>query len=92
MRQIEKDMLKALEEGRSWKMGNTEVICFIGGERVYLHGNCIYYKDLDGIKHYQTCGWPTVTTRSRLRALGLDCQIKDGQIITKDGRVVPKRA
>lgn len=93
MRQIEKEMRAAINAGRNWKKDNTQVICSPlswsnldgckPGEaaRVFLHGNLICVVLTDGRREYSTTGWNTPTTRSRLRALGLDCRIKDGVII-----------
>ena len=56
--------------------------------RVYLHGNHIatVYHDAvlarrypHGVPNYATlCNWPTATTASRLRALGINASIRDG--------------
>lgn len=89
MRKIEKQMLEAIREGRNWQGGNTTVAHYPkdSGIRfctVTLHGNHI--ADVwDGGK----CGevsavadtfkrWPTRTTVSRLRALGIDASTRKG--------------
>lgn len=83
MRLIEKKMVEALKEGRSFKSGNTKVsapsIQFLGAvgpveERsVYLFGNKIatISSDQEGFRMLTICmcGWPSVTTRSRLNAI-----------------------
>ena len=70
MREIEKKMVVAVADGRHWKLDNTEVTP--DGE-VFLYGNLIAFK-VDG--KLERCDstfkrWPTATTKSRLRALGL---------------------
>lgn len=86
-RKIEQQMLAAIREGRSWQSGNTSVT-FHASEHnaglcsVFLHGNRIAIWD----RCYGTATavndtfrrWPTSTTRSRLRALGIDASIKRG--------------
>ena len=77
MNKIEEQMLAAIREGRSWKSGNTEVdVLLPTNERaVYLHGNHIATVAPDGSHttvNKTTLGrWPTNTTKSRLRALGV---------------------
>lgn len=89
MRKVEIEMLKAIHEGRDWQSGNTavEVSQHIGNPfcyaTVYLHGNQIaeiYQTEATGealivaaeLKTWRR--WPTVTTASRLKALGIDCK------------------
>lgn len=88
MRKIEREMLKAIHERRDWMQGNTvvEVAQHVGNPycdaTVYLHGNCIAEITPDGtvIPDEQTFAeWPTVTTRSRLHALGVDACIRQGR-------------
>lgn len=94
MRKIEKDMLQAIKDRRNWQSGNTQVkitqhngVAFCD---VLLHGNWIAdmgedgttYPNLDVIRN-----WPTMTTRSRLRALGINASIKDGQMLI-DGEAI----
>lgn len=71
MRQIEREMNNALKTNVGWSRGNT---CVTADGIVYLHGNRIAYRDPTGtlvmdLETYRR--WPTVTTRSRLRALGI---------------------
>ena len=70
MRQLETKMLAAGRGGFAWHGANTSVTA---DGTVYLHGNRIAYREggvlvPDLVTFAQ---WPTVTTRSRLRALGL---------------------
>lgn len=73
MRIIEQEMCQAVREGCDWQKSNTRVRIEAGGDCacVYLHGNLIAIKDYrTNIWHYSHCGWRTMTTRSRLNALG----------------------
>ena len=95
MRKIEQDMLAAIRCAKSyWKQANTEIKSGImpsGHHRVYvyLHGNEIAYCDVDRssrhigrvkVNHDVLASWPTVTTKSRLRALGVDLTQTKGKI------------
>ena len=82
MRKIEKEMLQAVLTGSNWSKDNTSVSFSNNGNGlVSLHGNIIAYvdtqtniePDLNTLKR-----WPTVTTKSRLRALGLNIETKKG--------------
>lgn len=78
MRRIEKRMINAIYHGKDWKENNTEVRITHEGEtaKVYLHGNRIAKVDLGTvIPDIRTFSrWPTATTCSRLRALGIRCK------------------
>lgn len=77
MRVIEQKMLQALSEGKSFKCGNTEVDYDNKGNKfVLLHGNCIYAV-VNGVASFSLAGWDTVTTKSRLRALGVDIRTRN---------------
>jgi hypothetical protein len=88
MRKIEQEMLYAIRTRKNWKSGNTKTIQFAGPtgpvSQVFLHGHHIadvcsetgsVYVDLTTLRQ-----WPTVTTKSRLRALGADLVQKRGVI------------
>lgn len=80
MRKIEEAMCAAVKERRNWQSGNTRVQVKDGGNwvKVYLWDNLIYTECLeDGAKRFTLAGWNTNTTRSRLRALGVDVCQKD---------------
>ena len=77
MRRIEEKMVAAFKENRNWKESNTEVISYNGITSVYLFGNRIARKQ-NGKTKFSKCGWDSVTTASRLRALGCKCQIRKG--------------
>lgn len=86
MRQIETRMLAALAAGQDWRERNTVVTA---DRTVTLHGHRIAYHN--GQRMVVDIGtlqdWPTVTTKSRLRALGFDVEQRKGAIYL-DGRHV----
>ena len=72
MRKIEEQMLRAIAEHRNWRKSNTRVNIVNEWAEVFLFGNKIAQINLDSGDIYATHhGYPTVTTKSRLRALGL---------------------
>lgn len=79
MRKIEKEMCLAIGQKKSWSMDNTRVEYFndAHGEtaEVYLWGNHIgtyrYAKVQFFVNDETFAKWPTRTTKSRLRALGV---------------------
>ena len=84
MRKIEKQMIEAINNGSDFKSANTEVVFFAGTlATVYLHGHKIAtVKKRIGDDEIEADretfrDWPTATTRSRLRALGIDASIKN---------------
>lgn len=104
MRQIEAQMIRAINERRDWcsKGANgftcVEIAQHVGNPyciaTVYLHGNMIAeVVPSEGSRQYDKpgMGWavipdshtfrefPTPTTRSRLRALGVDAAIRQGE-------------
>ena len=90
MRQIEKQMLHAVINRNNWKKDNTEVVNEGGVISVYLHGNKIFALTSIGAM-YSFAGWDTVTTRSRLRALGLPIVSKDGSRYAYGNELSTKR-
>jgi len=82
MRKIEQEMVSALNGRRNWRKGNTEVVqdrsC--GGMSVYLHHNLIAFTYGGTVWPVLSTflDYPTRTTSSRLRALGIDASIKKG--------------
>ena len=80
MRKIEKKMLEAIEQGRDFTLANTHVKIDANTAHVFLHGNHIasvvqngkVMVNLDTLRAY-----PTSTTKSRLRALGVDVYTKN---------------
>ena len=80
MRVIEKEMIHAIEARKTWSKGNMYVR-YNGGTNtsdVFLHGNHIANVVSDAYGLFVTVNketlsrWPTPTTKSRLRALGVD--------------------
>lgn len=90
MRKIEQQMVAAIHEGRDWGSGNTAVVqsAVIGDieTEVYLYGTLIAKRHSIGFDTavgqpftpYNYASFPTATTRSRLRALGVDASIRNG--------------
>jgi len=81
MRKIEKFMLAAIEHHVPWSMNNTQVSIDANTAHVFLFGKHIAsvvnggtpIVNLDTLRAY-----PTATTKSRLRALGVDVTTKKG--------------
>jgi hypothetical protein len=80
MRVIEKKMVEAIQQGRNFTLDNTHVKIDANTAHVFLHGNHIasvvngnVMVNVDTLKAY-----PTVTTKSRLRALGINVTTKQG--------------
>ena len=85
MRQIEKQMVAAINRNENWSQANTMVTYLREDDtsRVYLHGHLIATVDDFGIA--RPCigtllAWPTRTTMSRLRALDIDVCTRRGDI------------
>ncbi len=88
MRKIEKEMLTAIENRKDWMKANMGV--FIEGSTnpygpragVYLHGHHIasFWYDSDElvVDSHTLSRFPTVTTKSRLRALGANVYTHKG--------------
>ena len=79
MRKIEERMVSAILHCRCWCEANTAVFCdgLSHHFAVKLHGNQIAEGQTGmgagfTVTHATLCGWDTPTTRSRLRALGVD--------------------
>ena len=85
MRKIEVEMLAAVRSCQPWQSGNTCVAPIPASEsgtpaaHVYLHGNHIATVSAGGyvqVNRDTLKRWPTSTTVSRLRALGVDARVK----------------
>jgi hypothetical protein len=86
MRLIEKEMLSAIKQGRSWSKDNTAVSFAesTGGSDVFLHGHHIATVQRNGLALVMVNtlrAWPTRTTMSRLRALGVDVCTRKGEVL-----------
>ncbi len=97
MRKIEEKMLYACPKGKNWCSGNTRVVSFTSNDerpvsRVFLYGHELgeWFRDTGTfeVKISTLKTWPTVTTRSRLRALGVDVRQQDGHQILNGERIV----
>jgi len=81
MRKIEEEMVDAVRKRRStWRGGNTSVNTVHGRTEVFLHSHHIATIKEDGeveVNKFTLRKWPTVTTKSRLRALGVDVRTKN---------------
>ena len=70
MRKIETQMQNALRNRVNWSKANTSVsIDNEGNQFVTLHGNLIAQISTFGDIKLSSCGWQTVTTKSRLNAI-----------------------
>lgn len=83
MRKIEKQMIDAINNCRTWHGANTSVSTIDDVNcAVFLHGNHI--ADVNSrtgfvmVNKYTLRKWPSVTTKSRLRALGANVTTKKG--------------
>ena len=77
MRKLEKHMNFALSNKSDWKGSNTEVIFndSTNCSQVFLHGHNIATLDhnTQALK-LSSCGWESVTTKSRLNAILQECK------------------
>tara|TARA_R100001082_G_scaffold13648_1_gene7021 strand:- start:1705 stop:2067 length:363 start_codon:yes stop_codon:yes gene_type:complete len=82
MRQIERQMIQAITNRKTWSNSNTRVVLWAGSPittdpdhnkeemRIYLHGNHIAsYNTKNMSLEVNNCGWLTRTTKSRLNAI-----------------------
>lgn len=79
MRVIEKKMLNAIEQGRNFTLDNTHVKIDANTAHVFLHGNHIASVTNGNVRvNVNTLrAYPTPTTKSRLRALGVNVYTKN---------------
>lgn len=70
MKKIEEKMNAALAAGREFKQSNTQVIITSAGHKFVMLYSTLIYADIHGRRYYSDGGCSTVTTASRLRALG----------------------
>lgn len=93
MRQIDKAMCEAIKARKNWKSGNTRVTIFNTqwgvNYKVELHGHPIYfYSEAEDIATFTLAGWDTLTTRTRLRALGVDLERKNGKTMYNGNEII----
>lgn len=94
MRKIEQEMMAALKQRKPFNKDNTFIVgddssgCPFDYSWVFLHGNNLgYWRHSDGqfeVNRDTLKQWPTVTTKSRLRALGVNLTQKKGKIYIDD--------
>jgi hypothetical protein len=65
MRKITSDIKQAFERGESLKIGNTRT----DGTSVFLHGNEIIRRDINGLVFATLAGYNTRTTRERVNGI-----------------------
>jgi len=90
MRKIEQQMNNAIARGESWAGGNTQVVTLVNGvSEVFLHGHHIAqcYGTETEVDIRTLLNWPTRTTMSRLRALGVHVFTRRGNIYL-DGKKI----
>lgn len=87
MRKIGQDMVTAINFDKNFQRDNTMVVCNRHGADVYLHGNHIAHVDNGPMGSFKVTvntetlmKYPTRTTLSRLRALGVDVHQKNYDI------------
>jgi len=85
MRKIEKQMIDAVKAKTTWHGSNTSVSMHVDARgflipNIFLHGNHIasVENDVVRVNEYTLKHWPTLTTKSRLRALGVNVTTKAG--------------
>mgnify|MGYP003655365108 CR=1 FL=1 len=82
MRKIEEQMWEAINSLEGWQGGNTAVSQTDSGAMVFLHGHHIATVNaITGkvtVNKRTLAEYPTNTTKSRLRALGVDVYTKKG--------------
>lgn len=91
MRIIEKEMLNAVNTQGQFSKGNTVVSTINGISKIMLHGHLIAKVDhsINAVMVIKETlkNWPTVTTKSRLRALGINVYTKKGITFLNDQKL-----
>ena len=92
MRLIERQMNIAIHSGNDWSRNNTSVVHYgCSCVCIYLNGHNIanYNRKNDTLQiNLDTLAqWPTVTTKSRLRALGVNVYTRKGITYVNDKEV-----
>ena len=85
MRTIETKMLDAIANRTDWQLDNTSVTYNAEKNtsriRLFYNHICTYHhgrEDAPRANKTVFAKWPTATTASRLRALGIDARLKQG--------------
>ena len=90
MRKIEEQMLNAVVAQANWTLGNTSVYFseHLKRSEVFLHGHKLgaYYHQMGSFNVHQPTlkAYPTNTTKSRLRALGVNVSTRKGVTYLND--------
>lgn len=90
MRKVEKQMIAAIKNRSPFHGRNTTVYINTSKAEIFLHGNHIADWTWDGglsVNEYTLSRWPSVTTKSRLRALGANVYTKKHQVYL-DGKAI----
>lgn len=100
MRKIEKEMLEAVLNKKDFSKDNTGVFFISASEsgnphgarsEIFLHNNHIadFWHDTSelDVDTRTLARWPTVTTKSRLRALGANITTKQGRTFLNDAPI-----
>ena len=93
MRLIEQQMNEAVNNRSNWSKDNTRVEANILMSKAYVylfdrHIATYHYDDDAVIPNLDTlAAWPTVTTKSRLRALGVNVYTRKGITYVNDREV-----
>ena len=94
MRLIEQQMWAAIQAGNDWSKDNTSVMYLVNLDQsyIYLHGQRIALFDHNSAKVIPDLDtlaqWPTRTTKSRLRALGVNVYTRKGITYVNDKEVI----
>ena len=88
MRNITSKAIRAFEQGKSFRLDNTEVSASGDNRHLWLHGHNIARLGPDGLE-INLCGWNTPTTLERLNGLeGVRLHSKQGQAFL-NGNPIP---
>lgn len=90
MRKITEKAKHAFEYGINFSNSNTQVSRTNDGSvALFLHGHKIAWRT-GGKLYFSMCGWPSITTRERLQAAGINLyQYKWDQYYSEGQRVDP---
>lgn len=93
-RKITQRAASAFFAGQNYRENNTEVNTYMGGlVELRLHGHTIaqYGKYGDRYIKFTLAGYNTLTTRERLRGLGINIHTKKGKIFWDDREILPNQ-
>ena len=86
MTKISQQIKEAFLAGKAKKVDNT----MTDGNNVWLYGYKIIKRTPDGLIQASWAGWPTATTRERLKNIAdADCSIKGGEPLMNNEVVNP---